>query len=388
MVLIIITFLVLIMKFYISDSDAYSQLESDSLEERFIPQQLASENGSGSDDGSLGGGFGNDGAEGFDLSFSDSEEEKEPEPLPILDVLNRFCLKVKEEAMISNKAVERIRSVTISLLKTASKQSKAQVTKILQDNGIDPTNISGLQDAFLPVSSEHGSCELNDHGDYSSHFTNIAPREIVLGQRREWKRLKNGKRRVALIPERFYYVSLLASLEVLLNNQNILDMVAHPKVNKLGSSLLCDFNDGPVVQSHELFATDPQSLKIILYYDDVEIINEHTKRKHKLAMFYFQLANLYPEYRSKLKLINLVAIVEYRYLKKHGMDKILAPFIEDLKRLGRDTVVDLKVHGGVVRLRGALLAVIADTPASQLLGEYKESVGGAKRKCRHCMTAT
>ena len=72
----------------------------------------------------------------------------------------------------------------------------------------------------------------------------------MLGQQREWKRLKSGKRRVALIPERFYYVSLLASLEVLLNNQNILDMVAHPKVSELGSSLLCDFNDGTIVQSH------------------------------------------------------------------------------------------------------------------------------------------
>lgn len=39
-----------------------------------------------------------------------------------------------------------------------------------------------------------------------------------------------------------------------------------------------------------------------------------------------------------------------------------------------------------MRLRGALLAVIADTPASQLLGGYKELVGGAKRKCCHCMT--
>ena len=103
-------------------------------------------------------------------------------------------------------------------------------------------------------------------------------------------------------------------------------------------------------------------------------------------MFYFQLANLYPEYRSKLKSINLVAIVENQHLKKYGMDKILAPFIEDLKRLGCDTGVDLKVHGGVLCLRGALLAVIADTPASQLLGGFKESVGGAKRKCRHCMT--
>ena len=166
--------------------------------------------------------------------------------------------------MISDKAVERIRTVTISLLKTASQQSKAKVTKILQYNGIDTTNMSELQDAFLPASWEHGSSELNDYGDYSSYFPDIAPREILLGQRREWKRLRNGKRRVALIPGRFYYVSLLASFGVLLNNKKILNMVAHPKVSEYGRSLLCNFNDGTVVQSHELFSMDPQSLKIIL----------------------------------------------------------------------------------------------------------------------------
>lgn len=163
-------------------------------------------------------------------------------------------------------------------------------------------------------------------------------------------------------------------------------MVAQPKVSELSSSLMRDFKDGTVVQSHELFSTDPQRWKSVLYYDDVEITNEHTKRKHKLAMFYFQLASLYPEYRSKLKSINLVAIVEYQYLKKHGMDKIVAPFIEDLKSLGYDTGVNLRVHDGVVCLRGALLAVIVDSPASQLLRGYKESVGGAKRKCRDCTT--
>lgn len=141
----------LILKFYITDFDPNPQLRSDSLEEHIIPDQLASESGPESDGGSLGCSFGNDEAEGFDVKFSDSEEEREPEPLPILEILNRFCLKVKEEAMISDKAVERIRTVTISLLKTASQQSKAQVTKILQDNGIDTTNMSGLQDAFLPA---------------------------------------------------------------------------------------------------------------------------------------------------------------------------------------------------------------------------------------------
>ncbi|KAL9977563.1 hypothetical protein ACROYT_G014982 [Oculina patagonica] len=134
----------------------------------------------------------------------------------------------------------------------------------------------------------------------------------------------------------------------------------------VGDSILrsSSIDDGTVVQNHALYSTDPQSLKIILYYDDVEVTNEQTRRKHKLVMFYFKLANLYPD----LKSINLLAIVEYQLLTTHGMDNILAPFIEELKTLGRDTGVDLRIQSGVVRLRGAQLAVIEDTPASQLLG--------------------
>ena len=133
-------------------------------------------------------------------------------------------------------------------------------------------------------------------------------------------------------------------------------MVANPNP-PTDSSLMCDFSNGTLMQSHELFSLDPHSLKIILYYDDVEITNDQTKRKHKMSMFYFQLANLYPEYRSKLKSIHLIAILEYRYLKKYGIE---APLVEELQKLGSDTGVDFKVQGGILRLRGALLAVVAD----------------------------
>ena len=95
-------------------------------------------------------------------------------------------------------------------------------------------------------------------------------------------------------------------------------------------------------------------------------------------MFYFQLENILPEYRSKLKSIYLLAIVEYRYLKKYGVENILAPFIKDLNILGSDMGYDFQVHNGIIRLRGALLAIVADTPASNMLGGFKESVGGQK----------
>ena len=189
--------------------------------------------------------------------------------------------------MISSKAVERIRGVTSSLLRATSQQSKNQVSNILNSYGIDINSMPELEAAFSPSVWEHGSSELNDQGDFSAYFPNISPREVVLGKKRKWKRLKNGKSRVVEYPERYYYLSLIASLEVLLHNQKILDMVASPREQDLHSSLLCDFSDGTLVQDHELFSVDPQSLKIVLYYDDLEITNDRTKRKHKLSMFYY-----------------------------------------------------------------------------------------------------
>ena len=57
------------------------------------------------------------------------------------------------------------------------------------------------------------------------------------------------------------------------------------------------------------------------------------------------------------------------------MHCILKPFVEKLQVLGGDLGHRFKINGGTVCLRGALLAVVADTPASNWLGGYKKSVG-------------
>jgi len=294
----------------------------------------------------------------------DLEEENCSELVPVLEMLNRYCSKVKEEATISSKATERIKKVTLSLLRAIALQTKIQVSNILRNYGIDFNSLPELENVFSPYLLEHGAPELLARTGLGSDFENLSPREIELGRRRQWKKRKNGKRRIVEYKERYYYVSLLASLAALLNNRNIFDMVANQQEPERHSSLLHDFSNGTVIQDHPLFSIDHKSLKIIFYHDDVELTNEQTKRKHKMSMFYFRLGNILPEYRSKLKSINLLAIVEYRYLKKYGVEKILAPFIKELNILGSDMGYDFQVHNGIIRLRGALLAVVADTPAS------------------------
>lgn len=49
-----------------------------------------------------------------------------------------------------------------------------------------------------------------------------------------------------------------------------------------------DVCDGELFRTHQLFSVDPQSLQIILYYDDVEVCNPlgASVKKHKLGMFF------------------------------------------------------------------------------------------------------
>ena len=66
------------------------------------------------------------------------------------------------------------------------------------------------------------------------------------------------------------------------------------------------------------------------------------------------------------------------------MNGFLKPLVDDIKLLAKDNGHPFSVHGGTINLRGVILAVLADTPASQAAGGFKEFVEGARRKCRHC----
>ena len=50
-------------------------------------------------------------------------------------------------------------------------------------------------------------------------------------------------------------------------------------------------------------------------------------------MFYYQLGNLSPKYRSSLRSIHLVAIAKSTTVQKYGADKMLTPFMNDIKEL-------------------------------------------------------
>ena len=56
-------------------------------------------------------------------------------------------------------------------------------------------------------------------------------------------------------------------------------------------------------------------------------------------MFYFTLGNINPKMRSKLRSIQLLAICKQKLIKQYGMNKILKPFVDDIKTLVNTVII-------------------------------------------------
>lgn len=104
----------------------------------------------------------------------------------------------------------------------------------------------------------------------------------------------------------FYYIPILKTLQEQLKSKAILQMVFSQAKHITNSELdfesyLVDFNDGLFVRSHPLFSIDDNALKLLIYYDDVNVANPLTNKVHSLGLFYYQLVNIKSIYQGKLK---------------------------------------------------------------------------------------
>ncbi|XP_043285551.1 uncharacterized protein [Venturia canescens] len=216
----------------------------------------------------------------------------------------------------------------------------------------------------------------------------IVPQKIPIGTEMVWKVNRTSPDRVADLVEveqAAYIVPLRESLRALLRNKDVKYCVDNPRDNE-NDGVLRNVLDGSFYRTHEFFQENRKALAIILYYDDLEIASPLGSKTsvHKLSMFYWSLANIYPELRSTLQTVNLFAIVKTQFLKKFGVDKILEKFVEEINVLQREGI-SIEIGQEKFNYKGTLLFVAGDTPASALMGGFKESVA-AFRPCRTCFT--
>ena len=92
------------------------------------------------------------------------------------------------------------------------------------------------------------------------------------------------------------------------------------------------------------------------------------------------VGNIPPIKRSAYQAIFLLAVCKTKHLKEHGVSSILKPFIRDLHILSSPDGCSVLLDGAKIKFRAALVAFCGDTPASNFIGGFKESVGGAGYK--------
>lgn len=63
-----------------------------------------------------------------------------------------------------------------------------------------------------------------------------------------------------------------------------------------------------------------------------------------IAMFYYTLGNLSPKYRSLLKAIQLACVAPVSVVNKYGVDAVLAPVVQQLKKLEQVISCTLSHH--------------------------------------------
>ncbi len=113
-----------------------------------------------------------------------------------------------------------------------------------------------------------------------------------------------------------------------------------------------DLCDGTSHKTHPLFSKDKTALQILMYYDDLEVVNPIGSKatKHKLGeycsimysysyiiftkgVFYFLLGNIPPRHRSSLNAIQVFTVVKQCYITQYGIDKVLESFMDDIAAL-------------------------------------------------------
>jgi hypothetical protein len=179
-----------------------------------------------------------------------------------------------------------------------------------------------------------------------------------------------------------YYFPFKNLLSLLLRLPEMKDFVISPQIGSTDE--MHDFNNGRLV-AH--FASG--CLLFSLYADDFCICNPlgQARTKHKLLIFYVQVLNVPPKYRSKVASVFPLAIANAKSLRPNlclNLSKLLRDFTDTMKMLSTDGIV-FNVCGKSTTLKGHLVAFIGDSLAANALGGFKEGFSEkVKRCCRAC----
>ena len=280
-----------------------------------------------------------------------------------------YILKLKARHRLSQSAVNDVCASTKELFRSKLNELRWSDNVIGMEDSYSETLFSGLE------------TEYKQQNFFTQHFGLVRPRVQKLGTVIQHV-VKGNKYRCIEKAVQGYYVPLKEQLQALLSMPEVQQCLDRQIGNM--SEYVYDICESYYVRHHPLNCSHT-SLKLCLYTDDFELVNPigSHRKKHKLTAFYWTLLNIPAEHRSQLSSIQLLALAKTKDVRKYGLAPLLSDFMATLVELEHGIQFCLEGFG-VKMYHGFLVCVLADTPAAQFIGGFKEGVGTAVSPRRTC----
>ncbi|XP_034255507.1 uncharacterized protein LOC117653747 [Thrips palmi] len=181
----------------------------------------------------------------------------------------------------------------------------------------------------------------------------------------------------------FEYIPIIETLKLILSNRKLRELIESEHPSEDG--VLRSYLDGSRVKINDLIRLFPKTIRLQLNWDDLEVVNALGSKTtiHKLAAFYFSIQNFPQIENSQLSSVYLLALAYSEDIKEmKGFNKVLDPFLRDLKKLESEEGVALRIGDELLQVRATLTTLCADTLAAHdILGFLSPA---ARHFCRVC----
>lgn len=300
----------------------------------------------------------------------------------IIRVIARVQSKGSVTNTILNNVLNEFEEVTLNLVNSLK-------TKVLQysqtRNAVQDPEVVELLLNFDLENPFHNLCTLEDQiKALKISYGYIEPLEIPLGYHMENSLdSETGTFIPKLVLETCQYVPIIDTFKLILSNTEVKQAILseQPSVD----DILASFVDADHFKHHSLFQMHRHALRIQLYYDELEIVNPLGSKTgiHKLGVFYYTIQNIPKHINSDLGSIHVLLLCCDADVKKYGFNKILSPFLSNLKKLESDDEVKIMLNNEEFNVHATITAFCGDTLA---VNEVFNMLGPKANKfCRMCL---
>ena len=313
-----------------------------------------------------------------EILSSDEDDENLANTENFLDIIAHFLLEVRENYNVTTAATCFISEKLGLILKQDRQAHSKEILKSLATN--ETFNMSYEVEMALNSDSPFSIACQRFSGQKALSKYIQAKKDFV-----EPKELQIEFNAETLESDKVQYIPIFDTLNVLLNDRDTFSCHIEENRTMPDSKTLKNFHDGIAFQENILLSSDKNTIELIFYHDDFNVVNPLGNKtvKYKTSAFYFVLGKLPSKYRSKLSDIHLVLLTSALLVSKYGYGKILQPVLNDIKEL-ETKGFDVTFEGLTHLFYGTISMIIADNLAAHYLAGFFCNFSTVHRFCRFC----